>query len=84
MPDAMKETPQQQKEAPNISNEAVQIVMVVKLKEMLENAFHVLPPAAESKSDGKNETIMINNTLSLDDISTKVDAETREAMTFPS
>ena len=54
MPDAMKETPQQQKEAPNISNEAVQIVMVVKLKEMLENAFHVLPPAEESKSDGKN------------------------------
>ena len=48
MPDAMKETPQQQREGPNISNEAVQIVMVVKLKETLKNAFHVLPPAEES------------------------------------
>ena len=84
MLDAMKETLQQQKEAPNISNEAVQIVMVVKLKETLENAYHVLPPAEESKSEGKNETITINNTLGLDNISTKVDAETGEAMTFPS
>ena len=80
MRDAINESAQQQGEAPNALNESDQIVMVIKPKVILNDAVNVLPPAKESNTNGKNETITIDNTVALKDISTEVDAETGEDM----